>query len=447
MDKNIITVDIIITNGQILTIDKEGKIINNGAIAIDKDIIIAIGNSDEILQKYTSGQIIDAQGKIVMPGFVNSHTHLAMTVFRGIADDITLLDWLHKYIFPAEAKYVTPKMVEIGSKLAMIEMIQGGTTCFNDMYYYEDEVAKAAIEIGMRGIVSEGLIDFPAPNSPTPQDGINYTKMLIDKYKNNSLVTVGVAVHAPYSCSDDLIVAAKEFAETNNVNYHIHVAETQWEVDTIKEEQNLTPVEYLDSLGVLSENVIAAHSVWLTPEDIEKYAKNGVGVAHNPVCNMKISSGVAPIPELLTAKVKVGLGTDGAASNNNLSMVQEMNTMSMLHKFTKMDPTVISAEDIVRIATIGSATVIGKVKEIGSLEVGKKADIILIDTSYPNMTPYYNPYAAIVYSMLGNEVSDVIINGKIILKNNVILTINEEKIKKQVTEMAKNIDLSINGKK
>jgi 5-methylthioadenosine/S-adenosylhomocysteine deaminase len=446
MDKNIIKADIIVTNGLILTINKEGTIINNGAIVIDKEKIIVVGDSEEILQKYTSKQIIDAQGKIVMPGFVNAHTHLAMTVFRGIADDITLSDWLHKYIFPAEAKYVTPKMVEIGSKLAMIEMIQGGTTCFNDMYYYEDEVAKAAIDIGMRGIVAEGLIDFPVPNSPTPQDGINYTKMLIAKYKDNPLVSVGIAVHAPYTCSDDLIVTAKDFADKYNVNYHIHVAETKWEVDEIKEAHKLSPVEYLDSLGVLSKNVIAAHSVWLTPEDIEKYEKNRVGVAHNPVCNMKISSGVAPIPELLTSKVKVGLGTDGAASNNNLSMVQEMNTMSMLHKFTKMDPTVISAEDIVRIATIGSATVIGKDDEIGSLEIGKKADIILIDTSFPNMTPFYNPYAAIVYSMLGNEVSDVIINGEIIMRNNKILTIDEETIKKQVTEMAKSIDFTINGK-
>lgn len=438
--------DLIIKNGFVVTVDSAGNLYKNGAIAIKGDEIISIGNSEEILKEFSAPEVIDAQQKIVMPGFVNSHTHMGMTLFRGLADDLYLHDWLTNYIFPAENEFVDAEFVSLGSQLAMIEMIHSGTTCFNNMYFYQGEVAKAAKQIGMRGIVCESLIDFPVPNAPTPQDGIKYIKSLIQEYQNDPLITVGVAVHSPYTCQPELIVEGKKLADEHSLPYHIHVAETKWEVDTIKRTYGLTPVQYLDSLGVMTENVIAAHCVWLTEKDIEIIANQGVGVAHNPECNMKISSGVAPIPELVAANAQVGLGTDGAASNNNLNMIEEMHVMSLLHKLNTMNPTTLPAKKIVETSTIGSATVIGKEKEVGSLEVGKKADIIIIDNNEPNAVPIYDVYSAIVYTILGNEVTDVIINGKIIMRDDVILTTDEQKIKEDARAMAKDIKEAISKK-
>jgi len=433
-------VDILILNGLIVTIDKNSKIYKNGGIAISNEKIIYVGENKDVEEKYYAEKIINAQNKIVMPGLINSHTHLAMTVFRGIADDIKLSDWLNKYIFPAEQKFAKPEIVTLGSELAMIELIHGGTTCFNDMYYYQDITAEVAKKIGVRGIVSEGIIDFPVANSKNSAEGIQYTKNLLDKYKNDELISVGVAAHSPYTCSSDLIQKTKQLADEYNTIFHIHVAETKWELDTIIEKYNATPVQYLENLGVLSENTVAAHCVWLSEKDIDILQKRNVGVAHNPECNMKISSGVAPIPQLLNAKVKVGLGTDGAASNNNLNLIQEMHTMALLHKLNTLNPTVLDAETVVRIATIGSAQVLGKSDKIGSLEVGKKADIICIDKNFANVIPLYNVYSAIVYSLLGNEISDVIINGKIIMKDNIILTINENDVKLKVIETAEKLE-------
>ncbi len=438
--------DIIITNAFVVTVDKAGNIYEDGTIIIKDDEIIDIGKTEDIFAKYTAKEVIDAKGKIVMPGFVNSHTHMGMTVFRGLADDLYLQDWLTKYIFPAENKFVDAEFVRMGSELAMIEMLHSGTTCFNNMYFFQDEVAQAAKTIGMRGIVSESLIDFPVPNSPTSADGIKYIKMLVEKYKNDPLITVGVAVHSPYTCSPSLLVEAKKLADDNNLPYHIHVAETKWEMDSIMETYHLTPVQYLDSLGVLSDNVIAAHCVWLTDKDIKIIAERGVGVAHNPECNMKICSGVAPIPKLLEANAEVGLGTDGAASNNNLNMIEEMHVMSLLHKLNTMNPTVLPAEQVVRISTMGSAAVIGKEDKIGSLEIGKKADIIFIDANEPNAVPIYNIYSGLVYTILGNEVTDVIINGKIIMRDDIILTIDEEIVKQKVRDIAKDVQKALEQK-
>jgi 5-methylthioadenosine/S-adenosylhomocysteine deaminase len=397
-----------------------------------------------MLKKYSAETVIDTKNKIVMPGLVNSHTHIAMTIFRGLADDIKLQDWLHNYIFPVEAEFVNPETVKIGSQLAMIEMLHSGTTTFNDMYFFEDEVAKAAKEIGIRAFLCESLINFKTPNSKTPEEGIKYIKMLADKYKNDNLITVALSVHSPYTCSSELIVKAKKFADNNNLFYQIHVAETKWEFDTIMSQYNLTPVEYLDSLGVLDDKTIAAHCVWLTENDIKILAERKVGIAHNPECNMKISSGVAPIPELLLAGAEVGLGTDGVASNNNLNMFEEMHTMSLLHKLNKMNPIVVPAETIVRVGTIGSANVLGMANQIGSLEIGKKADIIIIDVNKANTTPIFNVYSTIVYSLSGTDVNDVIINGEIIMRNKNILSIKEDDVIDNVNEIADKIKLKHN---
>ncbi len=439
MCQNSPNIDLIIKNGIILTIDKKNTIIKNGAIAIDKDKIVDIDSTEKIIKKYQSREIINANNKIVMPGLINAHTHLPMTLFRGLADDLKLSEWLQNYIFPTEKRFIKPELVESGTKLAVIEMIHGGTTCFNDMYYFQDVTASVASKMGIRGIVSEGLIDFKAPNSPSPEFGMEYTEKMIEKYKDNPLIDVGVGAHSTYTCSPEMLQTVKKFADKHNINYHIHLSESVWELETIAKKYGTTPVQHLENLGILDENVIAAHCVWLDETDIKTMAKRKVGVAHNPTCNMKISSGAAPIPEFWEAGINVGLATDGTASNNNLNMIQEMRVMALLHKLNYLNPTVSNAEQVVRAATIDGAKVIHKDKEIGSLEIGKKADIILIETNLPNVVPFYNVYSAIVYSLLGNEVSDAVINGKIIMSDNKILHINENEIMNEVRQIAEKI--------
>jgi len=441
----LVTVDLIIKNGIVVTVNKQSEVYNHGFVAIKGNKIIDIGNNAELIDKYQSDNVIDAKGKIVMPGLINTHNHLAMTVFRGLADDLHLQDWLNKYIFPAEAKFINAEVVKIGAELAMIEMLHSGTTTFNDMYFYQDEVAASAEKIGLRGFVSESFIDFPVPNNPTPERCENYMRMLIEKYKYSDLINISVSVHSPYTCSPFIVQKGMKLADEFNLNYHIHVAETKWEFDKILAEEKLTPVQYLDKLGAMKSNTISAHSVWLTDEDIKIMAQNGVGVAHNPECNMKLASGVAPIPKLLDAGVKVGIGTDGTASNNNLNLFEELRTMTLLHKLSSNNPTVIPAKQAIEIATIGGAKVLRKEKEIGSLEVGKKADIILIDVERPYTTPLYDVYSILTYSVNANDVTDVIINGKQIIKNHKLLTINEYDVINKVNELSKHIFINSQG--
>ena len=436
--------DILIKNALILTQDSARSIIENGVIVISDSKIIEIGNS-ELSEKYSPKDVIDAKDKLVMPGLINTHTHAAMTILRGVADDLPLKEWLYEHVFPMEAKYVNAENVVLGTQLAIIEMLHSGTTTFNDMYFYEDEIAQVCKKIGMRAVLTESLIDFPVPNNKTPQDGLIYTENLINKYKNDSLITIGVAAHSPYTCSPWLLQESKKLADKYNIPYNIHLSETKWEVDTIQKTYKLTPVGYLDSLKVLSDNVVGAHCVHLTQTDIETIAKLGVGVAHNPQCNLKISSGVAPIPELLKAKAQVGLGTDGVVSNNDLNMFEEMNTAAIIHKYTHNEPTVMSAKEVIDIATIGGAKVLGLDKKVGSLEVGKLADMIIIDLNKPHLIPLYNIYSQIVYSMDGSDVETVIINGKVVMKENKILSIDENEVLSKFKEFAVNLKKNIDA--
>ncbi len=436
-------IDIEIKNTTILTMDKECRIFLNSSLIIDKGYIIEIGESAAIGYKYKAAKVIDAKGKMVMPGLINAHTHAAMTIFRGIADDIPLKEWLFEKVFPLEDRFVKAKTVEIGTKLAIAEMILSGTTTFCDMYFFEDEIAKIVTETGIRAVLSEGVIDFPTPNSKTPDEGLKYTEMLINKWAGNPLVTIGVAVHSPYSCSPELLKKTKQLADKYNVPFNIHLAETKWEIETIQKTFGLTPTQLLNNLGLLSNNVIAAHSVHLTEQDIKLLADNKVGVAHNPQCNMKLASGVAPVCEFLDANIKVGLGTDGVASNNNLNMFDEMNTMALLHKISKNNSTMMDAKMVVKIATNGSAQVLGLQNEIGSIEIGKKADVIIIDLDKPHLIPLYNHYSHIIFSMNGSEVDTVIINGKLVMENRKLLTMDIEKIKMDAIELGTIIGKSL----
>jgi 5-methylthioadenosine/S-adenosylhomocysteine deaminase len=319
-------------------------------------------------------------------------------------------------------------------------MIRSGTTTFNDMYFFEDEVAKAAKEAGIRAVVGEALFDFPTPNKKTPQEGLEYTEMLIRKWRDDPLITVSMAPHAPFTCSPEVLKAAKNFSDKYNVPLHIHLSETEKEVNYIQKKYDLTPVKYLDSLGVLGDNVIAAHCVHLTEEDIQLIVQRKVGVAHDPESNMKLAIGVAPIPDLLDAGAKIGLGTDGAASNNDLNMFEEMGTAAKLHKVFRHDPTVVDAQTVVEMATIGGARILGLDDQIGSIEEGKRADIIIVNNNKPHMIPLYNHYSHIVYVADGADVETVIIEGRIVMQNNKILTISEEEIIQDIRVLAARIN-------
>jgi len=436
-------VDIEIKNATILTMDKDYRIISDSSLIIDNSRIIEIGENKSLQNKYRPAKVIDASSKLVMPGLINAHTHAPMTIFRGTADDIPLREWLYEKVFPLEAKYVNAKTVEIGTNLAIAEMIYSGTTTFCDMYFFEDEIAQIVNNAGMRAVLSEGIIDFPSPNSKTPEEALKYTETLINKWADHPLITMGVSAHSPYSCSPDLLKKTKKLADKYNVPLNIHLAETKWEVETIHKTFGLTPCQFINKLGLLSSKLIAAHCVNLNDQDIKLLVENKVGVAHNPQCNMKLASGVAPICELLEDNVKVGLGTDGVASNNNLNMFDEMNSMSLLHKISNNDSTMMDTKTVVKIATNGSAEVLGLFNDIGSIEVGKKADVIIIDLDRPHLIPLYNYYSHIVFSMNGSEVDTVIINGKVVMENRHLLTLDIEKIKNDVRELSKTISKSI----
>ncbi len=432
------TYDVVIKNTTIVTMDSSFSILENATICIAGNLIDTI-ISDTSDFKFKAIKTIDGKNKLVIPGFINTHTHVPMTMFRGIADDKPLHDWLYNYIFPVESKFVNPESVNLGAKLAICEMIRSGITTFTDMYYYEDEVAKASKQIGMRAIVCEGLIGFPVPNSKTYKDGINYIKQLHKKYENDSLITVGVSVHAPYTCDSTLIKEAKSLADELKTVFTLHVAETKWEFDSIKKTFNKTPVEYLHSLKVLSNNVVAAHCVHLTDSDIDIFSKNGVACAHNAQCNMKIISGVAPIWQMVNKNVEVSIGTDGVASNNNLNFFEEINTIAILHKLYNNNPVVLNAKEVVKMATIGGAVALGMQNKIGSIEKGKYADLTIIDLNKAHLTPLYNIYSHIVYSMNASDVETVIINGKVIMENNKIITIDEQKVINEMNDFSKQV--------
>lgn len=430
-------IDIEVCNATILTVDAESRIHYNSSLIIQKDRIIDICDSASVKEKYHAAKVIDASGKLVMPGLINAHTHASMTIFRGIADDMPLKEWLYEKVFPLEAAYINPETVEIGASLAIAEMISSGTTTFCDMYFFEDNIANIASNAGMRAVLSEGVIDFPTPNSKTPIEGLDYTKMLLDKWKGHPLINIGVAAHSTYSCSPDLLKRTKQLADKYNVKLNIHLAETMWEVETIRKTFGSSPTQFIEKLGLLDSNLIADHCVHLTNDDIRLLIDNKVGVAHNPQCNMKLASGVAPVCQLIKGNVNVGLGTDGVASNNNLNMFDEMNTMALLHKVSNNNSTVMDNKTVVNIATNGSAKVLGLFKDIGSIEIGKKADVIIIDMDKPHLIPVYNYYSHIVFSMNGSEVDTVIINGKLVMENRKLLTIDIEKVKKDARELSK----------
>jgi 5-methylthioadenosine/S-adenosylhomocysteine deaminase len=429
-------VDLLVTNGLVVTMDNEMTIIEDGAIAINKGEVVAVGPAVAIQEAFKAGDKIDAIGKIIMPGLVNTHTHAAMTIFRGMADDLPLDTWLQSHIWPAEAQFINEDAVRIGANLAMAEMIRSGTTTFADMYFFSDSLAQAVKLTGMRAVIGEAVIDFPTPDSRSPQESFTIIEKLAKTWQSDPRITIAIAPHAPYTCSPETLKASKVMADRLGLPLMIHAAETQKEVREVAAKYGVTPFAHLKNIGFFGGRVIVAHAVYSTPGDIVLMADNNLGVAHNPISNMKLASGVAPIPEMLKAGVAVGLGTDGAASNNNLNMFKEMNAAALLQKVARLDPTVLSAAAAVKAATIGGAKVLGMDARLGSLEAGKRADLILIDANQPGMVPRYNVYSHLVYAANGADVATVIIDGRVVMLNRKLLTLDEESVMAEAKKLA-----------
>jgi 5-methylthioadenosine/S-adenosylhomocysteine deaminase len=432
------TIDILIKNGWVLTMDPQDTLIERGAVAVSADRIVEVGTEDALTASYKAAKTIDAQEGIIMPGLVNAHTHAAMTCFRGLADDLPLMTWLNDYIFPAEAK-LTPDIVYQGTRLACSEMILSGTTTFCDMYLFEEAAAQAAKEVGLRAVVGEVIYDFPSPNYGPVEEGLKYTEDLIEKWRDDPLITIAVEPHSPYVCSPELLQKARAIADRNGVPMVIHLAETEREVAEIKKKYGRTPVAHLADIGFLSPGLIADHCVVLTEEDMMLLKDSDVKVAHNPESNMKLASGIAPVPELLRHGITVGIGTDGCASNNNLDMFQEMDTVAKLHKVHTLDPTVMDARTVVRMATIDGARVLGIGDTSGSLEEGKKADIIIIDIRSPHLTPMYNVYSHLVYAVTGSDVVTAIVNGRVLMEERAFTTLDVDEVMASVNRIAQGI--------
>jgi 5-methylthioadenosine/S-adenosylhomocysteine deaminase len=418
-------VSLVVTNGIVVTGDAAGRVIQSGAVAVDGSDIIAVDTAESISQRFRGRETIDAGGQVVAPGLVNTHTHAAMVLYRGLADDLALMDWLNTYIFPAEAKTVSPEFVRVGTRLAALEMIQSGTTTYADMYYFEEEVAKETRTAGLRGVLGQTIIQFPVADAKTPAEGLARAETFIAAFKQDPLITPAVAPHAMYTLDGPTLTAARALSLKHGVPTLIHLAETRDEVATAMERYTLSPTAFLDSLGFLGPGVLAAHAVWVSEPEIAMLKARGVGVSHNPESNMKLASGTAPVPGYLKAGVALGLGTDGAASNNDLDMFEAMRVASLLHKLQSNDPRVVSAPEALAMATIGGARALGMESQIGSLEPGKRADLIVVSMAGARQTPMYDPVSHLVYVSRGDDVQTTVVHGKVLMRNRQVLTLNE----------------------
>jgi 5-methylthioadenosine/S-adenosylhomocysteine deaminase len=435
--------DLLITGGTVITMDAQRHVLDDGAVAVRGDSIVAVGPRGELETKYAAAKVINAHGAIVMPGLINGHTHAAMALFRGVAEDLSLDEWLHSYIFPAEARNVTEDFTAWGTRLAILEMLRGGTTTYADMYYFEDAVARVTKEAGMRGVLGETIIDFPAPDNKTLPQAFDYTQKFLDHWKGDPLIVAAVAPHSMYTCSEKTLQDAAALARRNGAPILIHIAEAPFELEQSRNKYGITPVAYLSRAGVLGPDVVGAHCILVDHADIATLAHFGVGCVYNPSSNMKTAAGVMPIVEMLAAGEAIGLATDGAASNNNLDMFEEMDLAPKLQKLARMDSRALPAEQVVALATITGARALHLDKQIGSLEPGKKADLILVDTSAPHATPMYNVYSELVYASKADDVRTVIIAGKIVMEDRRMLTLNEPEILAKAREYQKQIAASL----
>ena len=437
-------VDMLVTGGTVVTMNAERRIIEDGTVAVTGDKIVAIGPRISIEAKYSAPLTIDARGKLVLPGFINGHTHVPMTLLRGLRDDVTLDEWLRKYIFPAEAKNVTEEFVRWGTRLAAAEQIRGGVTTFADMYYFEDAIAEETKAAGMRGVLGETILDFPAPDNKSNAAMLEYTEKFLKRWQGDALIHAAVAPHSIYTCSQKTLQDSAALARKYSAPILIHVAEMKKELDDSRAQNGTTPVQYLDKLGILGADTVAAHCIFVDETDRKILAQRQVGCVHNPSSNMMLASGVAPVIEERAAGVAVGLGTDGpAGSNNDLNLMEEMDLAAKLQKITKMDARALGAKAVVEMATIEGARALHMEKEIGSLEPGKKADLILIGLDAPNAVPMYDIYSQLAYALKGSDVEAVVIAGRVVMRDKKLLTLDEPGIVAKAREYKSKIEASL----
>jgi 5-methylthioadenosine/S-adenosylhomocysteine deaminase len=436
--------DVIWSARYVLTMSPQRRVIENGAVAVRGDRIVGVGTKAEIDRRFQPKQRLDRPDALLAPGLINTHTHAAMSLLRGIADDLRLQDWLEKYIFPAEAKNVSPEFVRWGTKLACAEMLLGGTTTFTDMYYFEDVAAEAAKEAGMRGVLGETIIGFPVADAKTPADALKLAEAFLKRFHNDPLIVPAVAPHAIYTNSDETLKAARALANRYGAPLLIHLSETKRENDEALAKRKMSPARALDTLGILQGRTVAAHAVWVDSADLETLRLRHVGVAHCPSSNMKLASGVAPIVRMLSLGIVVGLGPDGpAGSNNDLDMFEEMDLAAKLQKVITLDPQSLPATTAFEMATMGGARVLGLQREIGSLEAGKRADMISVRLDQPHAVPLYDPVSQLVYALKASDVRDVMVNGKTVVRERQILTLDLKQVLAKAEEFQAKVRASL----
>jgi 5-methylthioadenosine/S-adenosylhomocysteine deaminase len=441
-------VDTIWSAGWVVTMDGSRRVIQDGAVAVKADRIVAVGTRREIDAQYEAKQRIDKPNAILMPGFIDTHTHAPMVLFRGIADDMRLQEWLEKFIFPAEARNVDAEFVRWGTRMACLEMMLAGTTTYTDMYYFEDVIAEETKAAGLRGVLGQTIIGFPAPDYKTPAAALDGAAKYIQRFKNDPLIVPAVAPHAIYTVADDILKASRELANQYKVPILIHLSETKRENDDEMKKRGASPTQILDKLGFFSGgHTLGAHGVWLDDADLKTLKSHNVGLAHCPSSNMKLASGTARVVDILAAGINMGLGTDGfAGSNNDATLMEEMDLAAKQQKVTRLDPTALNAQQAVEMATITGAKALGLDKEIGSLETGKRADMITISLDEPRATPLYNVYSQLVYALKGSDVRDVMVNGRMIVKDRRVLSLNPSVIIAKAKEYQKRISASLEKK-
>lgn len=431
-------VDLLVENGLILTMNPELEVLEGGAVAVNNGLILEVGPTHLLQRRYSASRVLDATGCAVLPGLINAHTHAPMTIFRGLADDLPLMEWLENYIFPVEA-HLRKEWVRLGALLACAEMLLSGTTTFCDMYLFEEEVARAAKEAGIRALVGEVLYDFPSPNYGPIEQGFKYTQELIERWQGDNLVKVAVEPHAPFTCSPELFKKARKLADTYQVPLITHVSETRQELERIQEMYGRNPVVHLRELGVLEGPTILDHAVWVDEKDIEILKQYAVGVVHNPESNMKLASGVAPVQKMLRAGLPVGLGTDGAASNNDLDLFREMDAAAKLHKVFSGDPAAMEASTVLRMATILGAKALGLDELVGSLEPGKRADFILVNLEGVHLLPRHNVISHLVYAARGSDVKSVVVDGQVVVEQGELTQLDLQNILQSVGDISREI--------
>jgi 5-methylthioadenosine/S-adenosylhomocysteine deaminase len=429
--------DQLIFNAIIVTVNDRFDIFDDGALGIKDGKIAYVGEKPSNINFFNAAEIIDAGGGVVLPGLINTHTHLPMTLFRGLADDLPLDQWLNEYIFPSEANHISSETAYWGALLACGEMMLSGTTTCCDGYFYESQVAAAVFQSGMRGVLGHGIVDFPAPGVPDPLKNVQTADQYIQKWHGKTeFIKPSIFCHSPYTCSKDTLKNAKAVAQQTGVLFQIHASETRQEVETCIKRHGFSPIGYLNHIGVLDNQTLLAHCVWIDDADLDIIAKTGAFVSHVPESNMKLGSGTAPVNQMISANIPVGLGTDGCASNNTLDMFRTMNVTAKLHKVCNLDPTVMNAKTILKMATINGAAAIGLKSEIGSLEIGKAADILIIDKRKPHLVPMYSPVSHLVYAVSGADVRHVFIGGQQVVKDRNLLTLDLDEIIEKIIAFA-----------